>query len=312
MSLERQISLAEDYANRHELQLDDNSFEDLGVSAYHQMNSGEDAGLGQFIKGITEGKITTPCYLLVESLDRLSRANIKTAMRQLWQITDYDVEVVTLLDGKCYTKDMEFKDFLLAGLIMQRAHEESDTKSKRVTAYWDKRRANLEMPRTGRCPFWLELNKDRVSYSVLDKAESVQKMFELRGEGIGTSEIARYLNSNEYPTPVGKPWTPASVSKVLRSITAIGKYQPHKVTNRKKEPIGQPVDYYPPVISEELYYKVQGLIQKNPQDRRKGSTQTHRNILNDNAKCFCGSKMIYNTKGNTDYLICKDKLQGNC
>lgn len=71
-----------------DLELSTESFEDLGVSAWTGSNTKEDAGLGQFIHALETNKIKTPCYLLVESLDRLSRANIKVAMNQLWSITD--------------------------------------------------------------------------------------------------------------------------------------------------------------------------------------------------------------------------------
>ncbi len=131
-SIERQTKLAEDYCAKHQLELSTLSFEDLGVSAWTQANTKEDAGLGQFLSALENEVIKTPCYLLVESLDRLSRAKIKVAMNQLWRITDYDVTVVTLLDQKKYTKDMDFTDFLMAGLIMERSHEESLTKSMRL------------------------------------------------------------------------------------------------------------------------------------------------------------------------------------
>ncbi|MEZ8297201.1 recombinase family protein [Vibrio splendidus] len=184
-SIERQTKLAEDYCIKHELELSTLSFEDLGVSAWTQANTKEDAGLGQFLSALESNKIKTPCYLLVESLDRLSRAKIKVAMNQLWRITDYDVTVITLLDQKSYTKDMDFTDFLMAGLIMERSHEESLTKSKRLKAAWAKKRSKQDMH--SKAPFWLDRVKgdpDRPNGYYLNRHQAtVQKVFEMASEG---------------------------------------------------------------------------------------------------------------------------------
>ncbi|WP_244212225.1 recombinase family protein [Vibrio splendidus] len=64
-SIERQAAKVTKYCKENYLELSRQNFEDLGISAYHQRNTEEDAGLGQFISGLEEGKVSTPCYLLV-------------------------------------------------------------------------------------------------------------------------------------------------------------------------------------------------------------------------------------------------------
>ncbi|CAK1845410.1 hypothetical protein VCRA2117O379_10045 [Vibrio crassostreae] len=40
--------------------------------------------------------------MLVESLDRLSRTSVMTAIRQLFNIIEYGITVVTLIDNRTY------------------------------------------------------------------------------------------------------------------------------------------------------------------------------------------------------------------
>ena len=82
-SLTRQSTLAESYARDHELELDNRlTIRDLGVSGYRGQNAvhGE---LGHFLTAVRNGRIAPGSYLLIESLDRLSRSNILQAQNLL-------------------------------------------------------------------------------------------------------------------------------------------------------------------------------------------------------------------------------------
>ena len=76
-SLKRQTELREAYlSKRPDLTLDTSlTLEDLGVSAFKGANSDE-GQLGAFIRAIESGIIPRGSYLLIESLDRLSRAKV--------------------------------------------------------------------------------------------------------------------------------------------------------------------------------------------------------------------------------------------
>ncbi|MCC4818652.1 hypothetical protein BCU85_08460 [Vibrio lentus] len=312
MSIERQTKLAEDYCHKHSLELSSQSFEDLGVSAWTGRNSNEDAGLGQFIQALESQKIRTPCYLLVESLDRLSRAKIQKAMRQLMDITDFDVTIVTLMDEKQYTKDMEFTDFLLAGVIMERANNESETKSKRLKAVWAKKRAEQAMH--SNAPFWLDRTDE--GYKINQSVSIVQRIFRLAAEGLGHYSITGILNKEQVPSPTGKGWNGSTVSKLLRSRTVIGEYQPNTVNNKVATPIGEPIcGYYPIVIEEDLFNRVQLEINhrlKKYKSYRGGSTSTHRNLLRDKGKCSCQKYLSLVKKRQRYYLQCIDNRSQLC
>src|SRR5690606_6486333 len=73
-SLRRQIKLSEDYAVQNNLELDKSlNLRDLGVSAFKGDNKDKGA-LSHFLKLVKEKKIQKGAFLIVESLDRLSRA----------------------------------------------------------------------------------------------------------------------------------------------------------------------------------------------------------------------------------------------
>jgi DNA invertase Pin-like site-specific DNA recombinase len=85
-SRRRQSVMAEKYAQDHHLRLDlALSFRDLGVSAYRGQNAKEGA-LRAFLDAIEHNLVPPNSYLLIESLDRLSRDRILAAQALFMQI----------------------------------------------------------------------------------------------------------------------------------------------------------------------------------------------------------------------------------
>ncbi|GAP38325.1 putative phage recombinase [Piscinibacter sakaiensis] len=90
-----------------------------------------------FLAAIEAGRIVPGSVLVVEGLDHLSRAEPLQAQAQLAQIVNAGITVVTASDGKAYSREhlkATPMDLVYSLLVMIRAHEESDTKSKRVLA----------------------------------------------------------------------------------------------------------------------------------------------------------------------------------
>jgi len=82
-SRRRQMAMAEKYAAEHHLKLDLSlSFRDLGVSAYRGQNAREGA-LRAFLDAIEHNLVPPGSFLLIESLDRLSRDRILAAQSLL-------------------------------------------------------------------------------------------------------------------------------------------------------------------------------------------------------------------------------------
>src|SRR4051794_14019303 len=183
--------LAEEYALRHALELDrELTFRDLGVSAFRGKNA-ETGRLGDFLQAVDNGLVPAGAYLLVESLDRISRQAARKAFRVLEDIVERGVTVVTLNDGRAFDADALDNDpmaMLLALLTFIRANEESATKAKRVRAAWHGKRlkAAAGVGMTARCPAWLRLDSATKRYEPIpERAEVVARIFRMASEGDG-------------------------------------------------------------------------------------------------------------------------------
>jgi DNA invertase Pin-like site-specific DNA recombinase len=162
-SLRRQTELARRYAAQHGLLLDEDlTFQDLGVSAFRGRNA-EAGKLAYFLEAVRSGLVPRGAYLLVESLDRISRQAARRALRVLEEIVDEGITLVTLNDGKVYTAASLNDDpvsLLMALLTFIRANEESATKARRLQEAWkQKRRTAADRPLTARAPAWLRLDR---------------------------------------------------------------------------------------------------------------------------------------------------------
>ncbi len=143
--IRRQMDMSREYAERHDYELVD-TMSDIGISAFKGKNVSEGA-LGVFLEAIKAGKIETGSVLLVESLDRLSRANVLTAFNQFSRIVELGIGIATLTDNQHYTAETLSNNIgqLYTSIgIMMRANEESEIKSKRVRAAWKQKRENVD------------------------------------------------------------------------------------------------------------------------------------------------------------------------
>src|SRR5580765_2642409 len=93
-SLERQLGRSREWASRHRVRLDE-SLIDRGVSAFKSRNAAM-GHLKGFLDLIREGRIARGSYLLIESLDRLSRDEIWPALSLIGEILTAVVTIVTL------------------------------------------------------------------------------------------------------------------------------------------------------------------------------------------------------------------------
>ena len=197
-SQRRQLALARDYADRHGLDLDERlTFRDLGVSAWRGKNVKEGA-LGMFLDAVDNGHVPPSSYLLVENLDRLSRDKVMPALMQFQSILERDVNVVTLQDGRVYTRSTlneSVHDLIMSIMSMFRANEESEVKSKRLRAAWQNKRDTAQADAgatklTARCPAWLTLDKETGEFEVIeDRVAVVRRMFDLTLAGFGAGYV---------------------------------------------------------------------------------------------------------------------------
>lgn len=320
-SLRRQTAVADEWCKARNIQLDD-TLRDMGVSAFRGVNRNEGA-LRRFLELVQNGRIERGSYLIVESLDRISREAVNEAAFQLLDLIRAGIIVVTLSDGQEYSEERLKRDWtplIVSVVIMARAHEESLIKSQRLTAAWQQKKiiARLEKkPLTPRCPEWLEV-RDRKFHTRPERVDIVQRIFKETIEGYGRREIVRRLNIDKIPTfRGGDGWHTSSVAKVIQSRATIGEYQPHSGTHKQgnRKPEGDPIkDYYPPIIEEAVFWRAQAATESRRQ-KSAGRKGAHAHLLQGLAVCHeCGSPMHLLNKGKPPkggkYITCSSNLRG--
>ncbi len=321
-SLRRQTEFSEHYAAAHGFVLDNSlRLQDLGVSAYSGEHRSEKGALGQFLKLVEAGKIEKGSVLLVENFDRLSRQEITIALQQFLDIINRGIKIVTLIDNREYTEetvDANVGELIVSLTIMSRAHEESATKSRRLTKAWEgKRKQASTMKLTARCPAWLKLNKAKTQFDIIeDREKTICHIFNMKLAGKGAITIVKELNStpgiwkpgNSNKRKHGEGWRESYVKKILQSRSVIGEFQPHRLLKGKREPIGESIpDYFPAVIDKDVFYRVQEQFRQN--NHKGGRTGKISNLFSYIAKCgYCGSSMAFINKGPApkggQYLVC--------
>ncbi len=200
-SADRQLQYASEWAQQRGLQLDESlSLRDEGLSAYHQMHIKQGA-LGTFMRAVDEGRIPDGSVLIVEGLDRLSRAEPIQAQAQLAQIINAGITVVTASDGREYNRaglKAQPMDLVYSLLVMIRAHEESDTKSKRVKAAIRRQCEGWQagtyrgLIRNGKDPQWLQWDGEAWQL-VPERVVAVRRALELYRQGLGAVRAYRIM-----------------------------------------------------------------------------------------------------------------------
>lgn len=310
-SLRRQTEASMRYAEANDLELvEDFKLEDIGVSAFHGRNVAQGA-LGKFLQLAQNGAIEQGSYLIVESLDRISRQRPQEATALFLQILQTGINIVTLTDGHVYRAgSADFTDIIVSVVIMSRAYEESRTKSLRVGAAWENKRKNLSNVKLTRvAPVWLRLSDDRTRFELIeDRVNVIRQIFDDADAGRGSFQIARALNLAGVNTFLpSKGWHESFISKVLTNRAVIGEFQPHKYVEGRRTPHGLPVlDYFPSIISTEQFERVQrGRAARQIRGAgRKGSDYT--NVFSGVATCgYCSGHMMVVNKG-SGLLICTE------
>ena len=317
-SLRRQVERSNAYAKLNQLDLDEQfKLQDIGVSAFDGSNvlSGQ---LGLFLKAVNDGRIAKGSFLLVESLDRLSREDTLSALGTFTSLLKAGITIVTLSDNKRFVPEkIDAMDLIYSLLVMSRAHEESVLKSDRVSAAWRNKRANAKTQKlTARCPSWLRMSPDRTRFEVLENRKLiVERIFRDSANGMGSFAMARRLNQEGVATfGSSKGWQNSYIKNILDNKSVLGQFQARTKKGRVRNPTGDPVpDYYPRIISDELFYRARAatVLRRRAGGGRKGPNVS--NLFSKLAICgTCGRSMRYFDKGKKGgrRLICVGFTRG--
>lgn len=300
-SLRRQVEKSQEYADKHGLVLDDTlNLRDLGVSAFRRANV-EKGNLGAFLKAIEKGLVEPGSYLIIESLDRLSRADVLFALGIFINILDAGIVIVTLLDERKYSIESVTEnnnELLISIAVMMRSHEESLVKSKRRKASWEnaKKLAKESGKKiTRKIPFWLSLSDIDGDFQIKPEAvDAVRLIFDLARTGLGYLRISQELNKRgilspgarnyKKPNRIDRGWGTSSIAHVLSSEAVIGNLVIESRTGAPEVVKG----YYPPIIDESVFFEIRA---KGP-GKRGRSSLLKTNLFTRLLRCgYCGKSM---------------------
>jgi DNA invertase Pin-like site-specific DNA recombinase len=327
-SYRRQHAAAARYCTDHGLELataKKYTFLDKGRSAYSGRHLDDEGQLKRFLDLVENGTIERGSYLLVESLDRLSREKVSTALPRFMDLLNRGIRVVTLADGRLYTEDYNELDLIVSIVQMSRAHNESATKGDRISAAWSNKK---ELARTERkplgkaCPYWLEL-VDGQYQAIPGRVETIKLIFDLAIQGHGQGSIPRILNERSIPVFGSRnrnhsgAWGTSSVAKLLNNRALLGEYQPTHTVAGKRVSDGEPViNFFPVVIDEPVFYQAQA-VRAERRIHKTGRQSERFNVFQGIMKCgTCGDAMHLVNKGRppkgATYLQCHSARKGVC
>jgi DNA invertase Pin-like site-specific DNA recombinase len=330
-SLRRQTAMAETWAARKGVPLDTElNLTDRGISAYTGAN--RDVGnLGAFLRAVEDGTVPKGSWLLVESLDRLSREPAADAAFEMQKIIRADITVVDLSDngglGREYNKEtLRSQDGLMHLIAMvlafARGNQESTIKGMRVAEkYAEKRRvfassAKLTKPYTKKLPAWICWQDSTASYELIEeRAERLRWMYEMADGGLGVHSIAAHLNDAKVDTWGAGAWKAAYwhrsyIRKLLTNKAAIGVFVPHTVRKvdgkrtKERKPQEQITHRFPAAVDRELFERVNARL-STTEARGRNTNAPVRSMFAGVLKCqYCGGTVTRVNKGEHVYLVC--------
>lgn len=320
-SFKRQMGDILKYAKENEYRVNDSlKLRDLGISAFSADNI-EKGSLGDFLDNLDAGGVIETdgsAYLCVEQLDRLSRQSIDKASDILKKILRANVNVITLMDKKIYTKDSlnDLMSIMYSSMLMAQANEESAKKSERILKSFDKKIDDLNSGKNiqyvGMLPGWIENkgSKKQTKFVVNKKVETVKDIFQMYIEGTSMGDIARIFNDKKIKQisrsrykNFTNSWSSAKVNHILKNRCVLGELNIKKTGEVFK-------NYYPEIISEDDWNLVQSMKKTNKTKKLSGRKSI--NIFSGKMFCSgCGQKYYFETddkvtkKGRTLYYMLK-------
>ena len=190
-------------------------------------------------------------------------------------------------------------------------------------------------------PYGYEINKCNNNKLIIDPiaSETVKQIYILYLKGLGFTSISKYLNNNNIPSPSlykyqkkiklnitsNKPreeikWSPNAIKTILTNEIYIGNliqgkrttvsYKNHKIKSLTKQEWIKKEHTHTPIISKEIYNKVQLLIQNRTKTIKSTGT-----VHNFSGKVFCkecNNYMRKKTSNKHSYLVCSNYENNIC
>jgi len=292
---------------------------DKGVSAFR----GANARTGQ-LKGLLDrvanGEIGQGDYIIVESIDRLTRQKLTDSVDLIQSILKKGVRLHTVFDDKTYSYDDPSRDLetlILVGVIAKRAHEESDTKSKRLKSSWLKKRDAAETTIIRKqCPYGFRYDEKTQAFVIFeDEAQEIRHIFDLL-KHMGILESIKRVN--QYSK---RRWTRKHIDELIKSKSPIGVL----CLRRRNEDGTKSFDryvpgYFPKLIEESNFDAAVTAIKGRFNERKNGRRSPNNyNIFRHCIQCEEHKVgMLFNLQGlgaekkRYAYLVCSNRAERVC
>ena len=293
---------------------------DKGVSAFR----GANARIGQ-LKGLLDrvesGEIEKGDYIIVESIDRLTRQKLNDSLDLIQSILKKGIRLHTVIDQKTYSHDDPSRDLetlLMVGVIAKRAHEESDTKSKRLKSSWLKKRDAAETTIIRKqCPYGFRYDEQTQTFTIVeDEAQEIRHIFDLL-KHMGILESIKRVN--QYSK---RRWTRKHIDELIKTKSPIGVLC---LNRRKENGYGRVLDryvpgYFPKIIEEIDFDAAVSAVKSRFNERKSGRrTANNYNIFRHCIQCETHKVgMIFNLQGlgaekkRYAYLVCSNRAERVC
>ncbi|MFF7707366.1 recombinase family protein [Pseudomonas sp. NPDC007930] len=321
-TVERQTSPLEDFTLHTGIQIT-KLFIDEAVSSFRGANA-RTGKLKDILESIKSGELRRGDYLVVESIDRITRQPVFNGVSLLQDILRTGVKIYTTIGKKEYSDEIKrngLSTILEIAVIAERAHDESQHKSDRRKYKWDT--AKKEAGSGGKIfnkrtpPYGVTYNEVTQKFEVQhEQAAEVRRIFHLL-KYMGVSAVITEINKNSL-----RKWTNKAVSLLLRTKSPLGVLMSQRRDENQKKVFVEFVEgYYPAIITHTEYDEAVAAMQKRKSRKNYGNfTIGNANIFRHVVKCGkCGESLVFekqkNPKGEMYYYFhCKTKKEykGDC
>lgn len=238
---------------------------DAKRSGYKQANLAPGAALRRFLDKIEDGTVLEGEVLIVEHLDRLTRADVYAAWGLFSSIINAGVWIATAEPERLYTREnVDLGTLLEVVISFAASHEQSAKLAFRLESHWRDRHeaARRGVPHGRNPPCWITDGGDRYTLDP-GKAAVVRRLVDLALGGMGAPRILQYITPrySEFP-PIGRAerWSVSMITRILSDRALVGEYRPE--AGEKREAAGEPVaDYYPRLLTDEEWARLQAARQ---------------------------------------------------
>ena len=240
-SIEGQLKICYDYAAAHKYNV---------VGEYiDRAQSGTSDNRTDFQRMIADSEKRTFEGVLVYQLDRFARDRYASATYK-YKLRKNGVRVISARENITDEASGILVEGLLESMAEYYSVELAQKINRGLALNAEKCLSNGSNPGLG----YKVNKKDRTFYIDEAEAEIVREIYERYARGEPKTEIIRDLNRRQVKTSIGNPFSLTSLTRLLSNKRYIGYY----LYSGKETPGGMPR-----IIEDDLYYRVQEILERN-------------------------------------------------